>query len=136
MLPLRYPQRWRLAGLILLLLVLVGAVMPAFWMWPDKGRIVVWIGGVDKWVHCLAFAFLAVWFAGQYRPRSYWRVAIGLLAYGLLIELIQRSISYRSAEWSDVLANVIGILIGLAIATFGMGGWSLRFESWLETRRA
>ena len=136
MLPLKYSGYWRLAGLILLLVVLAAAVMPAVWLWPDRGRIAVWFGGIDKWAHALAFAVLAVWFAGQYRPRSYWRIAVGLLAYGLLIELCQRSISYRSAEWYDVVADVVGIGVGLLLATIGIGGWSLRFEAWLTARSA
>lgn len=131
MLPLKYSGHWRLAGFMLLLIVLAAAVMPAVWLWPDRGQIAVWFGGIDKWAHALAFTVLAVWFAGQYRPRSYWRIAIGLVAYGLLIELCQRSISYRSAEWYDVVADVVGIGIGLSLAMIGIGGWSLRFEAWL-----
>ena len=36
MLPLTYSGYWRLAGLFLMLAVLVGAVMPAIWLWPDR----------------------------------------------------------------------------------------------------
>ena len=136
MLPLKYSGYWRLAGLLLLLIVLVAAVMPALWLWPDRVRIASWFGGIDKWAHAITFAFLAVWFAGQYRPRGYWRIAVGLLAYGMLIELSQRSVSYRSAEWYDVAADVVGIALGLLLATIGLGGWSLRFEAWLQARQA
>jgi len=134
MLPLKYSIYWRLAGLFLLLIVLIGAVMPAIWLWPDRGRIADWFGGIDKWAHALAFAGLAVWFAGQYRPRAYWRIAFGLLAYGLLIELCQRSLSYRSAEWYDVVADVVGIGLGLLLAAAGIGGWSVRVEAWIQAR--
>ena len=52
-------------------------------------------------------------------------VALGLLAYGVLIEILQGLTSYRHAEWADLLADGLGILAGLAL--FGL----LR---WLQTR--
>jgi VanZ family protein len=136
MLPLAYRRYWQIAGLLLMLAVLVGAVMPAIWLWPDRARLAVWFADIDKWAHAFAFAVLALWFAGQYRPQSYWRIAIGLLAYGLLIELIQNSLSHRQAEFYDVVADVVGIAIGLTLALLGVGGWSLRVENWLAARRS
>lgn len=136
MLPLRFAGRWRTLSGLLLLFVLLGAVMPAVWLWPDRVRILHWMGSVDKWAHAITFAALAIWFAGQYRPRAYWRIAVGLLAFGLLIELVQRMLSYRTAEVFDLGADAIGIGVGLAVAVAGLGGWSLRFETWLTNRRA
>ena len=72
----------------------------------------------------------------MYRPRSYWRIALGLFAFGVLIELLQRMVGYRSAEWLDVAADVAGIIVGLAVAAAGIGGWSLRLENWYQQRRA
>ena len=129
MLPLRYAPRWRTASGVLLVLVLAAAVMPAVWFWPDRVKIVSWIGEFDKWAHAIVFTALAIWFAGQYRPRSYWRIALGLLIFGILIELCQRMVSYRSAEWLDVAADAAGIIGGLLIAVAGLGGWSQRFEA-------
>ena len=51
MLPLRYAPRWRTASGALLVLVLAGAIMPAMWFWPDRGKVVIWLAGVDKWTH-------------------------------------------------------------------------------------
>ncbi len=129
MLPLRYAPWWRTASGFLLILVLVGAIMPAVWFWPDRGKIVIWFGGIDKWTHAIVFVFLAVWFAGQYRHRSYWRIALGLLMFGVLIELCQRMVGYRSAEWLDVAADAAGIIAGLMIAAGGLGGSCQRFEA-------
>jgi VanZ family protein len=129
MLELRYAPRWRAASVVLLLLVLGAAVMPAIWLWPDRRELASWFGQIDKVTHVLAFAFLAVWFAGQYRPRSYWRIALGLLAFGVFIEVCQRLVGYRSAEWLDVAADILGIIVGLLIAAAGLGGWCQRFEA-------
>ncbi len=134
MLPLRHASRWRIAGLSLLVLVFVATLMPTLWFWPHREQFVAWFIGADKWLHGITFAFLAVWFAGQYRPRSYWRIALALLAFGVLIEASQRLVIYRSSEWFDILANAIGILVGLTAAMAGLGGWSLRVENWLLAR--
>ena len=135
MLPLRFARQWQLASVVLLLLVLTAAVLPAIWFLPDRVRILDWFGGVDKWAHVTVFAILTVWFAGQYARRAYWRIAVGLLAYGLLIELVQSLLSYRSAEMPDIIADGIGIAIGLVIAAIWAGGWCQWFESWYVGRR-
>ena len=135
MLPLRYAPFWHAVSALLLLLVIAAAIAPAIWLWPDRVSIIRWFGDIDKWAHGLTFALLAVWFAGQYRPASYWRIAVGLIAYGALIEILQRLVGYRSAEWLDVLADTAGIILGLAIAAAGLGGWAQRLESWHLQRK-
>jgi len=132
MLPLRYAHRWRIASIVLLILVLVGTLMPAVWFWPDRRQFVAWFIDVDKWLHGITFVFLAVWFAGQYRPRSYWRIGVGLIFFGVLIEACQRLVTYRSADLFDIVADVAGITVGLVVAMAGLGGWSL----WVENRLA
>lgn len=128
MLPLRYARRWQVAGLLVLVAVLVAALMPGL---PDFRNAAVL---TDKWLHGVTFAFLTVWFSGQYARRAYWRLAVGMLAFGGLIEICQQMLAYRSAEILDLLADGIGIAAGLAIALFGAGGWSLRLENWLQAR--
>lgn len=107
--------------------------MPAIWFWsPQTGRYLV---GADKWLHAGTFAFLALWFSGQYTRRSYWKIALALLVFGIAIELCQRLTAYRSADLKDLAANVAGIVVGLGIALVGAGGWSQRVEDWLMRRR-
>ena len=129
MLPLRYALRWQTASAVLLLLVLTSALMPAIWFWPDRMRLGATLEDLDKWAHALAFALLAVWFAGQYRRAAYWRIAMGLVGFGVLIEICQRAVGYRSAEWLDIGADIAGVVIGLMIGLAGAGGWSQRFEN-------
>lgn len=136
MLPLRYALRWQAVSVVLLVAVLAGAMMPAVWLWPDRVRIGIWFDGLDKWGHLLTFALLTVWFAGQYRRVAYWRIAAGLTGFGVLIELCQRLVGYRTAEWFDLGADTLGIVVGLVIALAGAGGWSQRFENWYVARGA
>jgi VanZ family protein len=73
--------------------------------------------GWDKANHWLAFSTLAVT-AFQAIPnarRRYAGVALGLLALGVFIELVQSQIPARSAELLDVVADAIGIGAGLLI---------------------
>ena len=138
MLPLRYARHWQLGSVILLLLTLIAALMPAaLWLWTEDVPVVKWLKHVDKWAHGLTFVVLTVWFCGQYPRRSYWRVAVGLVAFGVLIELLQGLVSYRLAEWYDLGADAIGIVAGiLLVIGTGLGGWCLKFEDWQLSRVA
>ena len=135
MLPLRYARRWQVASLTLLLLVLAATLMPAVWYWDDRFKAMSWFDGVDKWFHGVTFLVLSLWFTGLYHKRSYWKIGIGLLLFGLVIEACQRMVSYRTAEWLDVGADAVGIILGLVIGAVGIGGWCLRAEEILAKRR-
>ncbi len=135
MLPLRYVRRWQIASAFLLLFVIASTLLPADWFWSGSPDVSTWIVNPDKWLHCITFVILAVWFAGLYRPGSYWRIGVGLILFGLFIEACQQLVAYRSAEMFDVAADIAGIVVGLVIAAAGLGGWSLRLEDWLVSRR-
>ena len=132
MLALRYARRWQIAGILLLTIVLVAALVPSDWFWSPGRLSGLCITG--KWLHGITFPLLALWFSGQYARHSYWRLITGLIAFGLLIELTQRMVSYRSADWMDLVADLLGIAVGMTIALAGLGGWCLRFEEWLQNR--
>jgi len=129
-LPLRHATGWRIASIVLLVLVLIATLMPAFWLFPSKREFLAWFVYVDKWLHGVTFVFLAIWFAGLYQRRSYWRIGIGLVAFGVFIEGCQRLVTYRSADVFDIVADAGGIAVGLVLALAGLGGWSV----WVENR--
>lgn len=100
---------WRLLALLLVVIAWL-AFTPA----PPDTLDTGW----DKVNHALAFAALA-WvaeLAAWPRRGHRWRIALGLLAWGVLIELVQGQLPTRSAEWGDVLADGVGIAIGLLLA--------------------
>jgi VanZ family protein len=132
MLELRYAPAWRVMSLLTLLLVLTATLVPSDWLWLDDPSFPFRLS--DKWQHGITFATLALWFCGQYARSSYWRIALGLLAFGILIELAQRAVSYRSAEMLDLAADIAGIVAGLLLAIAGAGGWTPRFEQWVQDR--
>ena len=135
MLPLRHARRWQLASVFILFLVLAATMMPAVWFWDDKDGAIRWFRHFDKWLHGMTFLALSLWFAGLYRKSAYWKVAFGLLAFGLVIEACQRMVSYRTADWLDVGADAAGIIAGLLIGLAGIGGWCLRIEEYFTKRR-
>jgi len=89
------------------MLLMVGTVslVPA----PD-------IGVSDKLSHLVTYFFLAGWFSllATNRASLGWTI-IGLVAYGILLELLQGMTVYRYAEWGDVLANTSGTMAGILL---------------------
>lgn len=107
-----HDPRWRNAWRVLFLAVVLGASWLAFSPHPPPAADLGW----DKANHFTAFGTLA--FIGLQGlaagPRRRWIVLATLLAYGIGIELVQSQIPGRDAEAADVLADMIGAVIGLA----------------------
>ena len=71
--------------------------------------------GWDKANHGLAFASLA--FCGHMAgARRGWLLFMALLAYGGAIELLQMHIPNRDGDWHDLLADGVGIALGLLVS--------------------
>jgi VanZ family protein len=108
-------RAWRVLLVLLLLAVGYLAIAPA----PPDGVDLGW----DKANHLLAFSALTVaaCFGFPGTPRRVAGIAAAQLAFGALIELVQASIPGRDAEWSDLLADSVGIAVGCLVAS-----WTLR----------
>ena len=74
--------------------------------------------GWDKANHLLAFGALA--FAARFAlPPARWQgtlIVLALLGYGVLIEVLQSFVPGRQAEFADVLADGVGIGVGVLVA--------------------
>lgn len=71
--------------------------------------------GWDKSNHVLAFAALAFLAENAWLRRT--RVVLpSLLVYGLFIEVLQSFTSHRHAEWGDLWADGLGLLMGEVLA--------------------
>ncbi len=101
-------KNWRLLFYTLLVIVLVLALVPP----PDLPSH----SGSDKLHHALAFTVLTLLLSLAHPTLSVALRVAALLAYGLVMEALQSFTTYRSAEWSDLLADTLGILLGLLLA--------------------
>ena len=135
MLPLQYARLWRALSAFLLLFVLAAALAPSWWF-DTKAEALSWFEHADKWLHGITFLALTLWFSGLVARRAWGRMVFGLLLFGLLIEASQLLVSYRMADWLDLGADALGILLGMAIAAAGLGAWGLRLEDWYSRRTA
>ncbi|NNL74493.1 MAG: hypothetical protein HKP29_14110, partial [Silicimonas sp.] len=63
MLPLQHSRQWRIASVVMMLLVLAFTLMPAVWFIDDKARALSWLDNADKWMHALTFLILSLWYA-------------------------------------------------------------------------
>ncbi len=122
MLPLRYSRYWLAAGLVLLALGLASALSPI------SSRMPLTLN--DKLLHAGGFLFFMVWFGGIFKARALPYVVVALAAYGLLIELLQSFTPTRQAEFLDLIADVMGILLGWAVTAAGASLWCAKLESW------
>jgi VanZ family protein len=105
------PRRlWR----ALLLLLLISVAWLAFMPEPPDNHL----PHGDKLNHLLAFGTLAAVarFSAAPGRRQAALAAVGLLTYGGFIEIVQTQLAWRSGEWLDLLADVAGIALGLAVA--------------------
>jgi len=102
---LKLLKLWYLLGGLMLLVVGVVSLIPV----PD-------VGVNDKFSHLFTYFFLGGWFGllATNRASLGWTI-IGLIAYGILLELLQSMTAYRYAEWGDVLANAGGTMVGILL---------------------
>lgn len=71
--------------------------------------------GWDKSNHLLAFAVMA-WLGCKAFPQRLATILLSLLAYGALIEILQSFTTTRSAEWLDLFADSLGLLLGWVLS--------------------
>jgi VanZ family protein len=124
MLPLKYRKSWLVTGWGLIALAIYGSLTSNPSMVPD--------GVSDKFLHTGTYATLSFWFAGIYPRSRYAHIAVGLFCLGLAAEFAQGWMrAGRMQDFNDVIANTLGIAIGLLVA-FLLGGWAQRIERWLS----
>jgi len=120
---LRYRRLWFFVGIGLAALVTYICLMPrgnlpSFHLW-------------DKLEHALGWIALAFWFGSVVVRRDILWVGLALVALGGAIELLQGWMGLgRTADLRDLLADTIGIAIGLLLVISPLG----RVPVWLESK--
>lgn len=66
----------------------------------------------DKLLHMATFSFITFFaYASKFNVNRF-VILLGLIFYGLLIEIIQNYLSYRNFELLDLLFDIFGVLLG------------------------
>jgi VanZ family protein len=122
---LAYVPAWIAASLLLVAGVLFASLVPL--------SLPAAPSHFDKLEHAVAYLCLTLWFTGLVPRSRYGRVALALALFGLVIELLQEFMPFgRQGDPLDMAANLVGIGVGVAIATWTTGGWAPRIEAWLR----
>lgn len=120
MLPLRFPKLWTALAWLLTAGVIVGSLLP--------GEVVASIPIRDKVLHAGSYFVLMVSFAGFSRRGLYLVVAVALLVLGFSLDLLQILTETRSFDWRDIGMNCAGVVVGLVLSWWLLGGWCQRVE--------
>jgi VanZ family protein len=127
MLNVRYGKLWLAAGWALIISAVIVCLLPAQEL-PTTGLS-------DKWEHFVCYAVLTSFFAGLYPRTSYWKIVLSFIAMGIAIEFAQGAMHLgRQADITDVIANSIGVVIGLLLSLAGLGRWAQWIDSWTGAR--
>jgi len=107
--------------------LLVGLVI-FFSLTPSPPAMPEFTGG-DKFCHLAAYALMTIWFGLIYLPgRRYSLLGVGFILMGVLLELAQGLMGYRTLDIKDMTANAMGVLVGWLLAKTSLSLTLLRLE--------
>jgi len=130
--PLLHLKKWWLAiGWFLVFAIIASSLMPP----SPPSESLFKLPYADKIIHCGAYFILMGWFTQIYHaPSIRWRLAIGFLLLGIVLEILQALSGLRHGDIADVIANSIGILLSWLLATHtSFADLLMKFEqNWLH----
>ena len=105
--PINWARLWRAGGWLGVALTLAFSLGPPT-VGEDESQL-------DKLAHLAGYAVLMFWWA-QLVTRRRWRLALAVMAFGGVIELLQGLTPERQPDPLDALANAAGVLLGWLVA--------------------
>ena len=66
---------------------------------------------IDKLAHIAFFYLSSLWFFLIVRPDQALVIIIFMTVYAFSLELLQMTVAYRTFEWLDLFADVVGIFL-------------------------
>jgi len=105
--PSQYSHKMRILFWIALISSYILAIMPQD-MAPSFQSL------SDKSLNFIAFSVLTLLLNLSYRM-PWWKTVVSLLFYAIFIEFSQIFTPNRCAEWLDIVADAIGIVLGLVL---------------------
>lgn len=121
--PFRWPRRWLRAWFAMMALTVVVCLLPM----PE---VPLRVEHGDKLEHFVGYALLAAYAAMLFEAARARRLAyVAVLALGVLVEGLQTLVPWRSGgDPADMLANALGVLIGMTVAVTPLRHGLQRFE--------
>jgi VanZ family protein len=119
------PHTWLAVAIVLSILIGFVSLLPA--RGTPGGDIADLGEGLATLGHTAGYAVTAAAFAMSMRVMRVPRlaaIAVILTAYGIALEVAQGLLGSRSFQWSDVIANALGAVIGVSVAR-----WARRTRS-------
>ncbi len=84
----------------------------------------------DKIEHALGYSSLFLCFAGLVRRSRWWLLVLSCWLFGASLEILQSALAWgRRGDWFDLLANSLGIALGLVLAHWGLSLWPRFIET-------
>lgn len=118
------PGLWLAVWGLLFALVAIGSLLPASGL-PSV------LPGLDKFQHFVGYALLsayAVMLFARMRPQAL--AALGVIAFGIAIELVQAAwTADRLGDSADAMANALGALAGLVVSATPAAGWLQQIDA-------
>lgn len=100
--------------LIIAILVTISIVYLSLMKMPNYN---VSIAHADKWQHSIAYFTLSIcWLFSFYKKKVKYLVVSICILFGIIIEILQHTITnYRTGDYFDIVANSIGVILGLVL---------------------
>jgi VanZ family protein len=92
-----------LFGYLGLILMLIASFYP-------QAHTTASVEHLDKLLHFATYLIATYYHLWLYPNRNKYLLCFSMLVFGGLIEILQPILSNRTAEWIDLLANLIGII--------------------------
>jgi hypothetical protein len=109
--PLRFKKIWQAVGWVMVAIVVWLSLTPKP---PELPSFLGW----DKAQHFAAYGCLMLWFGMSFT--RHWRWPLFLISLGVGLEFLQ-ALTGRSFDPMDMVANTIGVGIGLGLAHITAG---------------
>lgn len=124
---LRYRKLWLLIGYLLIALVIFLSLT------SSPVEIDTDLPYQDKLFHALAYFTLTFWFMQIYHFKHHvLRWVIFFLCLGLLLEYLQGFNPRRYSEVADIMANTLGVMLGVGLSMTPLRYILLKFERYIR----
>jgi len=105
---LKLYQLWLAVGVVQISIIIYLSLTPGMPSMPSVLHI-------DKLYHFLAYIVVTLWFVQLWQQRFHWILLVSFILLGVVMEIIQGGLSYRSFDFVDMLANACGVCSAIGL---------------------